>query len=194
MDFSGNAEQILGIKMSGDNFMSVIAGTAVTNVQTNSRPIPNWNTTVNILGSSVTSIGEFSFSFKRTTQVYWTVQGTQTPFVIARGPLNLDGTIQWDPAINEQPLDMMLLNAQGTSGSPGMVITTTNAGIPNSGTPFTLVFQTTQVANVKSKPTRSKALFGFANTFEAIANATDIGGSGGLGPGTITLTNATPTY
>jgi hypothetical protein len=194
MDFSGNAEQILGIKMSGDNFMSVIAGTAVTNTQTSSRPIPNWNTTINILGSAITNIGEFSYSFKRTTQVYWTIQGTQTPFVIARGPLNLDGTIQWDPAVNEQPLDMMLLNAQGTSGLPGMIITTSNTGIPNSGTPFTLVFQTTQVANIKSKPTRSKALFGYANTFEAIGNATDVGGSGGLGPGTITLTNATPTY
>lgn len=189
MDFSGNAEQILGIKMSGDSWLSVIAGTAVTNVTTNSRPIPNWDTTVNYLGGSLNNIGEFSFSFKRQTQVYWTVQGTQTPFIIARGPLSVDGTWNWDPAQNEQALDVMLLNAQGP-----LVITTTNAGITNAGTPFTLTFTCSQAANIKSKINRSKAAVAYMNTFEGVANSTDVGGSAGLGPGTLTLINATPTY
>ena len=83
----------------------------------------------------------------------------------------------------------MLLNAQAP-----MVITVTNAGIQNSGTPFTLTFTASQVANVKSKIMRSKALIGYGNSFEGIANATDVGGSGGLGPGTVTLVNNTPTY
>ena len=97
MDFSGNAEQNLGIKMAGDTWLSTVASSAVTNVTTNSRPIPNWNSTVVIAGNTVSSsgaygiIGEFSVSFKRQTQVYWGVQGTQTPYVIARGPLNMDG-------------------------------------------------------------------------------------------------------
>jgi hypothetical protein len=189
MDFSGNAEQILGVKMSGDSWLSIPAGTAVTNVTTNSRPVPNWNSTVTILGSPASQIGEFSFSFKRTTQVYWTVNGTQTPLVIARGPLNMDGSLMWDPTTTEQPLDMMLTNAQGP-----MTIVCSNTGIPNSGTPFTLTFTASQVANIKSKINRSKALVGYTNTFEGVANSTDIGGSGGLGPGTMTLVNATPTY
>ena len=98
MDFSGNAEQNLGIKMAGDTWLSTVASSAVTNVTTNSRPIPNWNSTVVIAGNTVSSsgaygiIGEFSVSFKRQTQVYWGVQGTQTPYVIARGPLNMDGS------------------------------------------------------------------------------------------------------
>src|SRR5262249_58581608 len=108
---------------------------------------------------------EFNVSFKRVTQVYWTVQGTQTPFIIARGPLTMDGTIQWDPTQTEQPLDMMLLNAQGP-----MTITTTNAGIANAGTPFTLSFVANQVANIKSKVMRNKALIGYGNTFEGVAN------------------------
>lgn len=189
MDFSGNAEQLLNIKMNGDSWLSNIAGTAVTNITTNSRPIPNWNTTVNILGSTVSTIGEFSYSFKRTTQVYWTVQGIQTPYVIARGPLNATGTVQWDPIINEQPLDMMLLNAQGP-----MTITTTNNGITNAGQGFTISTVFSQAANIKSKIMRNKALIGYANSFEGVANSTDIGGSGGLGPGSITLTNTVPTY
>ena len=189
MDFSGNAEQLLNIKMNGDSWLSNIAGTAVTNITTNSRPIPNWNTTVNILGSTVSTIGEFSYSFKRATQVYWTVQGIQTPYVIARGPLNATGTVQWDPIINEQPLDMMLLNAQGP-----MTITTTNNGITNAGQGFTISTVFSQAANIKSKIMRNKALIGFANSFEGVANSTDVGGSGGLGPGSITLTNTVPTY
>lgn len=192
IDFSGNAEQLLGIKMSGDSFLSQPwgSGTQPTLKTTNARPVPNWNSTVTILDQgTVTTIGEFSVSFKRTTQVYWTVQGSQQPFVIARGPLNMDGTIQYDPTISELPLDLMLLNAQGP-----MVITCTNTGIPNSGTPFTLTFTASQVANIKSKIMRSKALVGYQNSFEGVANATDIGGSGGLGPGTVTLVNNIPTY
>lgn len=195
IDFSGNAEQLLSLKMAGDTWLSQAAGTSPTNLTTNSRPIPNWNSTVTTMGYTIAStgtysgIGEFSVSFKRTTQVYWIVSGTQTPMVIARGPLNMDGTINWDPTNSEMPLDLMLTNAQGP-----MTITVTNNGIPNSGTGFTLTFQASQVANIKSKIARSKALIGYGNTFEGVANSADIGGSGGLGPGTITLVNATPTY
>jgi hypothetical protein len=195
IDFAGNAEQLLGIKMSGDSFISAPATAAVSNVTTNSRPIPNWNSTVVIAGNTVSStgayagIGEFSVSFKRQTQVYWIVAGQQNPYVIARGPLNMDGSIQWDPTNSETPLDLMLLNAQAP-----MTIQVTNSGIPNSGTPFTLTFTATQVANIKSKVMRSKALIGYGNTFEGVANSTDIGGSGGLGPGTITLVNNNPSY
>lgn len=195
VDFSGNAEQLMNIKMAGDSWQSTAATQAVTNTTTNSRPIPNWNSTVVIAGNTVSStgayagIGEFNVSFKRATQVYWIVAGTQTPYVIGRGPLTMDGTIQWDPTNSETPLDLMLLNAQAP-----MSITVSNTGIPNSGTPFTLTFNANQVANTKSKIMRNKLLVGYGNTYEGVANSVDIGGSGGLGPGTVTLTNGTPTY
>ena len=191
IDFSGNAEQLLGVKVSGDSFISapVPAGTAPTLNVTGARPVPNWNSTVSILGSNQTTIGEFNVSFKRQTQVYWTVQGSQQPFVIARGPLTMDGTIQFDPTNTEIPLDLMLLNAQGP-----MQIQCSNTGVPNSGAPFTLTFNATQVAHIKSKIMRSKALIGYGNTFESVASANDIGGSGALGPGTVTLVNGIPTY
>jgi hypothetical protein len=195
VNFAGNAEQLLDVKMNGDTWLSTVATSAITNITTNSRPVPNWASTVVIAGNTVSAsgvysgIGEFNVSFKRATQVYWTVQGIQTPFIIARGPLTMDGTIQWDPTNTEAPLDLMLLNAQAP-----MSISVTNANIPNAGTPFTLTFNATQVANTKSKIMRNKILLGYGNTFESIGNANDVGGSGGLGPGTLTLTNATPTY
>ena len=96
---------------------------------------------------------------KRGTQVYWTVQGSQTPVIIARGPLTMDGSIEWTPTQTEQPLDMMLLNAQGP-----MIIVATNTGIPNSGTPFTLTFTMTQVANIKSKVMRNGIAIGYSQS------------------------------
>src|SRR6185437_4416479 len=141
LDFSGNAEQLLNIKMSGQSWQSVVAGTAVTNVTTNSRPIPNWNSTVVIAGNTGSStgayagIGNFSLSVKRGLQTYWIAAGTQTPYIIGRGPLTMDGSIEWTPTNSETPLDLMLLNAQAP-----VVITVSNTGIPNSGTPFTLTF------------------------------------------------------
>lgn len=195
LNFSGNAEQLLDIKMTGDSWISTVATSAITNVTTNSRPVPNWVSTVIYAGNTISSagayagIGEFNINFKRATQVYWIVAGTQTPYVIARGPLTADGTMQWDPTNSETPLDLMLLNAQAP-----ISITMSNASIPNSGTPFTLTFNANAVANTKSKIMRSKQLIGYGNTFEMVANSTDVGGSGGLGPGTVTLVNSTPTY
>ena len=86
----------------------------------------------------------------------------------------------------------MLLNAQAP-----MSITVSNQTptvIPNSGTPFTLTFTASQVANIKSKIMRNKDLISYSNSYEGIANATDSGGSGGLGPGTVTLINNTACY
>jgi hypothetical protein len=198
LDFSGNAEQLLGVKCTGDSWQSVIAGTAVTNVTTGSRPIPNWNSTVILGGNTISStgtyagIGNFSVSFKRQTQVYWIVAGTQTPYVISRGPLTADGQADFDPTNSEMPLDLMLLNSQAPLSI--QVSNQTPNVIPNSGTPFTLTFTMTQAAFTKSKIMRNKSLIGFGNTYEAVANSTDVGGSGGLGPGTLTLINNTAVY
>ena len=195
LDLSGNAEQLLGIRMTGDSFLSVISGTAVTNVTTNSRPIPNWDTNLVVAGYTISStgtysgVGNFSVGVKRTNQVYWTVQGIQAPYVIARGPLNVDGTLDFDPTNSEMPLDLMLLNSQ-----PPVSISVSNANITNAGTPFTLTITMSQCAQVKSKIMRSKPLLGYSNSYEGIANSTDVGGSGGLGPITLTLTNNTAVY
>ncbi len=198
LDFSGNAEQLLGVKCAGDSWLSQVAGTAVTNLTTNSRPIPNWNSTVVIGGNTISStntyagVGNFTVSWKRATQVYWIVAGTQTPYIISRGPLTADGQVDFDPANSEMPLDLMLLNSQAP-----MTIQVSNQTpnvIPNSGTPFTLTFTMSQAAFTKSKIMRNKSLIGYGNTYEAVANSTDVGGTGGLGPGTMTLINNTAVY
>ena len=198
LDFSGNAEQLLGVKCGGDSWLSQVAGTAVTNLTTSSRPIPNWNSTVVIGGNTVSStntyagVGNFTVSWKRATQVYWIVAGTQTPYIISRGPLTADGQVDFDPTNSEMPLDLMLLNSQAPLSI--QVSNQTPNVIPNSGAPFTLTFTMTAAAMTASKVMRNKSLIGYSNTYESVANSTDVGGSGGLGPGTITLVNNTACY
>jgi hypothetical protein len=195
LSFSGNAEQLLGIRCSGDAWLSVLAGTAITNTTTNSRPVPNWDTTVVVAGSTISSsntfagIGDFTYAPKRATQVYWIVAGTQQPYIIARGPLTCDGSLNFQPTNSEMPLDLMLLNSQAP-----LSITTTNSGIANAGTPFTLTFTATQAAFVKAKVTNGGQLIGYSVNWEAVANSTDVGGSGGLGPCTLQLINNTACY
>lgn len=195
VDFSGNAEQLLNLKMAGEAWLSTVASTSVSNITTNSRPVPNWDTTVVIAGNTLSSsgtysgIGNFTYTPTRGTQVYWTVQGIQTPYIIARGPLTCMGALDFQPTNSEMPLDLMLLNSQAP-----LSITTTNAGIANAGTPFTLTFTASQAAITKAKIMRNGILIGYNTSFESVANSTDVGGSGGLGPCTLTLVNSTPTY
>jgi hypothetical protein len=70
----------------------------------------------------------------------------------------------------------------------------TNSGTANAGTPFTLTFTSTKAAITKAKISRNGQLIGYNTTFESVANSTDVGGSGGLGPGTLQLVNNTPCY
>ena len=63
-----------------------------------------------------------------------------------------------------------------------------------AGTPFTITFTMTQAAMTKSKIMSSGQLIGFSNSYESVANSTDVGGSGGLGPMSITLVNNTAVY
>jgi hypothetical protein len=195
LDFSGNSEQLLGVRFAGDAWISNLAGTAPVNTTTNSRPIPNWNSTVVLAGNTLSSsntyngVGAFTLAPKRATQVYWTVQGIQNPYIIARGPLTCDGSLNFSPTNSEMPLDLMLLNSQAP-----LSVVMTNNGIANAGTPFTLTFTSTQCAFVKAKIMNGGQLIGYDVNWESVANSTDVGGSAGLGPCTLTLVNNTAVY
>jgi hypothetical protein len=75
-----------------------------------------------------------------------------------------------------------------------VTITGASNGIPSPGTPVTVTFTASRVASITAKPVRSKPLFGYANSLAGVADGTDTGGSGGLGPGTITLIDNTARY
>ena len=62
------------------------------------------------------------------------------------------------------------------------------------GTALSMTIDLNTVQFTKSKPGRSAVLVDFDDTAEAIANTTNVGGTGGLGPVKVQLVNALPTY
>ena len=196
IDFTGNSEQLLQAKVTGTSWVSTPAGTAPANTVSAVVPIANWRSTVQtgLPGSaatlgSVPTVGEWMVSIKRELQVYFTDQGSLNPYIIARGPLDATGTLNYTAPNDETPLEQMLLNVQ-----PSVQIAINNGQAGTSLTYLGLNIAMHQAAFTKVKPVRSAVLVGYDAEWQAVANSTNAGGSGGLGPLTVTLTNGIPTY
>lgn len=188
IDITGNSEQLLEFKMTGSSWLSQPTASTPTNTVSTIVPLPNWRSTVTLGGSQIFDVGEWSVSLKRTLQVYWTDQGTtQSPYIIARGPLDATGMVNYTVPTDETPLLQMLNNTQ-----PTLAIGIGN-GVSGAGT-LGLNIAVQQAAFEKAKPERSQVLIGYQGDFQAVANFTNAGGSGGEGPATVTLYNNIPTY
>jgi hypothetical protein len=191
IDFSGNSENLLEIKFAGNSNLSQPASATPSNVISSVVPVANWRAQIYIGGTSagnqVTDIGEWSLSLKRQLQVYWTVQDVQSPFIIARGPMTAEFSMKFTTPPDETPLSYLLYQ-----GYQYVHIALSSPG--SGGTVVSLTVDAHSCQTTKSKPGRSAVLMDFDNTWEAIANSTDVGGSGGLGPVTVQLQNAIAQY
>lgn len=189
LDLTGNTEQLFEVKVSGNSWLSVPASGAGTPVNSPSTvvPVPAWQSNVTVGGSTMTQAGEWAFSIKRELQVYWTAQGTQSPFVIGRGSLDATATLNYTVSTDESALLNMLNNTQ-----PPITVTLNNglAGTAN----IQCIITSTVAGYTSAKPSRGAVLFGYEDAIQCVANFTDAGGSGGQGPCTITLINNVPTY
>lgn len=191
LDFTGNAEQLIDIKVTGNSWPSVVPATVPTNVVSNFIPVAAWRSSVYLGGTATTNqvfnVGEWTMNLKRELHVYFTAQNAQTPFIIARGPFSAAGSMNFSVASDDSDLYLMIENVQ-----PQLQITMTN-GL--SGTSFASITFNSQVAAfIKDKVTRNATLIGYDASFDCVANSTNIGGSGGLAPVSVTLVNATATY
>jgi hypothetical protein len=201
LDLSGNAEQLLMWKVSGNAWTSAPSSTTPTAFTSFVVPIANWRGSVFVGGAysngqvtggtAFQNIGEWSVAYKRKLQVYWTAQGTNNPYFIARGPLDATGSLNYALAqgTDETPLTNMLTNAQ-----PPVTVAINNGQSGASVNYLGLILNLSQAAFVKSKPMRTGELFTYQDEYQCVANTNDVGGSGGLAPGSLTLINNVPTY
>lgn len=187
LDFTGNSEQLLMYKVSGNSWESLAAGATPAPQTAFAVPQAAWRSTVSVGGTQYYGFGEWQWSAKRVLQVYWTAQNSQTPYIIARGGLAITVGLNATVPSDESPLTWML-----TTGPQAVSIVTSN-GLSGSSLQ-SLTLQTTTAQAVKAKPSRSAVLVGYDDSFEAVANTTDVGGSGGIGPGVVILVNNIPTY
>jgi hypothetical protein len=187
LEFTGNSENLLMAKATGNTWVSAPASTIPTNSTTFTVPLPNWRTTITIGTVPIYDIGDYSVSIKREMAVYWTEQGAQNPFIIARGDLDATGSIKFTVPSDETALNYMLNNTQ-----PSVTIVATNGQTLTNELQLTLNMNV--AAFIKAKPTRSGVLIGYDTEFRTEANTTSVGGSGGLGQITAGLINNTATY
>jgi hypothetical protein len=182
LDFTGSAEALFMAKVTGNSWISQPAASTPTNNTNFVVPIPAWRTNLTIGSSAIYDIGQWAVAIKRQLQVYWTNQGFQNPYIIARGTLDATATLDFSVAYDETALLQFLNNTQ-----PSVVINVDNGLSGTSHINYTFVLA--QGAFVKSKISRSGVLVGYNDDVQAVANTSNVGGSGGLGPITVIVTN-----
>lgn len=168
---------------------SVLAGAAVTSAPSSVTPIASWRGKFGFAGpatggTQVTAIPSGKFMLKRQVEPDFTVQGTQAPYIIQRGPLDLTGTYEIIAA-DESHYNYMINNTQ-----PQIQFVLDNglSGVND----ITITYDIQQSAINQAKMDSSKANIRYQMAFESIANTTNAGGTGGGSPCKVTVKNGVP--
>lgn len=187
MNFKFNAEsELFNWDGQGTSWPSVIAGVAPTANPTTILPVASWRTKVGIGGPAtggtlVNTVTDGEVDIMRELTPYFTATGLQTPYIIQRGGLSVNGKLNFGAVSDETALLYMLNNTQ-----PQVQIVSTN-GL--AGTAAITVQLDVQVAAFTSAAAdTSKAAVGYQNGFEAVFNTTNAGGSGGMSPIKVSVT------
>jgi hypothetical protein len=190
--FTGNAEALFRWTGKGMGYAATIpASTPSVNISTVPAQ-PVWTSVVGLGGtaggaSQIYQIGEWEFNLVRVVEPYFTADGAQNPYVFGRGKFSTKGKMNFMPTIDETPLLDMLNNTQPQL----QVIQTNNL----TGSQLVSVqFDLQACAFDASVIEPGKALFGYNDTFQAIANTTNVGNSAGYSPLSVTVINNLPSY
>lgn len=187
MNFKFNAEsELFNWDGQGTSWPSVAAGSAPTANPTTVLPIASWKTKVGIGGPAaggtlVNTVTDGEVDLVRELQPVFTATGLQTPYIIQRGGLSVNGKLNFSAVSDESALLYMLNNTQ-----PQVQILCSN-GL--AGTALITVQIDVQVgAFTAAAPDASKAAVGYQDSFEAVFNTTNAGGSGGMSPVKVSIT------
>jgi hypothetical protein len=149
-------------------------------------PFAGWQSTV-LVGGTLPYAGPWAVSLSRPVVVYRSAQNPAVPQNMPRGRLDVTGALGYPDPADETPLLNML-----TGGLMPVQISLAN-GLSGAAA-LGLTITCSQAQFTTAKPDRTRPAIGYATTWQAAANDTDSGGSGGDGPGTVTLVNATSAY
>lgn len=87
--------------------MPATAITAPTNTPTTSVPMPSWNTAITVGGTTLTRFSEIDIDIKRNTAAIFTLMGTQAPYAIFQGRVEVTGTLH---GVYEGSTDVLLVD------------------------------------------------------------------------------------
>lgn len=150
-------------------------------------PIAAWRAVLGVGGvasggTQIKYMGDCTVDVKRKLDVIFTGQNSQNPYVITRGELDCSGKLNFVAVPDESQFLNMLNNSQPQLQ---LLIDNGQAGV-NHG----LIQFDSQITAYKDfVPDTGKSVVGYTGGFDAIANTTNIGASGGYSPGKLTLLN-----
>ncbi|MGW4042945.1 phage tail tube protein [Streptomyces sp. NPDC004721] len=185
-----NAEsELLTWSGKATTWPSVALGSAPVAAPSMVLPVASWRMKIGIGGPAsgatlIKTVTDGELTIKRELTPYYTVSGVQTPYVIQRGGLSVDGKLTF-VAADESPLLYMLNNTQ-----PQLQILIDNGLTGNNKIAFQIDCQI--AAFTDSEADGSKAAVEYGNTFTAMPNTVNAGGSGGYSPLKVSVTNNVP--
>lgn len=146
-------------------------------------PFAGWQSVVTV-GGALAYAGQWAVELARQAVVYRSAQGTMT---IARGGLTVTGALAYRDPADETPLSQML-----TGGLMPVSIALSNGLTGAAAASVTITCSAAQF--VQAKPDRERTTVGYGTAWQATDNATDTGGSGAIGPATVTVVNQVANY
>jgi hypothetical protein len=185
--FKFNAEsELFAWDGQGTSWPSVAAGAAPTANPTTILPMASWRTKIGIGGPAsggtlVSTVTDGEVTIAREIAPCFTCAGAQTPYIIQRGGLSVAGKFNFGAVSDESALLYMLNNTQ-----PQMQILTSN-GLSGANL-ITVTIDCQVAAFTESSPSTEKTAVGYENSFEAVFNTTNAGGSGGMSPIKVSVT------
>lgn len=171
----------------GSCYPSTIAGATPSSAPSAVQPVASWRGVIGLGGpasggTKIVTPTDGEFNFTRVIEPMFTVQGLQSPYFIQRGPLSVKGKMSF-VAADETPYLNMIQNSQ-----PQIQFVLDN-GVGGAGDVKVQV-DLQKCAFVSAKYNPGKAAVRYDVTFEGVANSTNVGASAGLGPATVSVTNA----
>jgi hypothetical protein len=187
LNLKGTPESsVIEMDAKGTAWPSTAAAAQPTSAPSTIPPQAAWISKIGIGGTAsaaqVKTVTDWEIDLKRELEVIYTAQDLQVPYFIMRGKLTCSGKASF-VAADLTPLTYMLANTQ-----PQLQIVIDN-GIVGAGQ-LALQIDIQQDAFVTSKPNFSKSAVGYDVTWNAVANTTNAGTSGGFSPISVSLTNS----
>lgn len=138
--------------------------------------ISDWKTTVSIGGAANATVMDCDVNIKRKLEDDYTLQGSQNPYSITRGEVDVTGK--------------MTFLADNTQGDAAYTAMRTNAqpSLQLNLGPVTILIPTCGYET--AKPNTGRAAIEYQVTYKAIISAAAAGASGGLSPLQVTVANA----
>lgn len=188
--FPGLRFSELGIKFSGDGMLTYSAkATSLASVTTTKptsnytavQPLAGWVGAVSIGGSAAAFVVDGECTMKRSITVVHTADGTQAPYALWAGPVEASGKLTLVMEDDTQYLNYL------NNSKPSLDI---NYQQGAGAAAVQVKLHMTKAAFTNAQISRGKDYIELSVDYDALANTTDIGASGGYSPIKVTLQNA----